>query len=52
MSAASVLSGATCTIEVEVLVPAAAADGSYGNVTSSSLADTRAGGHVDPAIDL
>ncbi|MEE8522548.1 MAG: hypothetical protein V3T72_01350 [Thermoanaerobaculia bacterium] len=45
--------GSTCTIEVEVLVPAAAADGDYLNVTSS-LTATVDGSLViiDPATDL
>lgn len=49
----SVASGQTCSIEVEVLVPAGSADGSYLNVTSS-LAATQGGGAVviDPATDL
>ncbi|WP_170941089.1 beta strand repeat-containing protein, partial [Antarctobacter heliothermus] len=44
----SVLSGQTCTIEVEVQVPAAAADGSYGNITSSLSTSF---GTTDPAVD-
>ncbi len=44
-----VLSGATCMIEVEVLVPAAAADDDYLNITSSLVTDL---GVVDPATDI
>ena len=44
----SVMSGTSCTIEVPVLVPAGAADGTYVNTTSSLLTSL---GTVDPAID-
>ena len=44
-----VLSGEKCTIEVEVLVPAGAADGTYLNVTSS-LSTSQ--GTIDPATDV
>lgn len=44
----TVLSGQSCSIEVPVLVPASAADGTYVNVTSS-LATNQ--GTVDPATD-
>lgn len=45
----SVLSGQTCIIEVEVLVPASTPDGSYGNVTSSLSATVGSPITVDPA---
>ncbi len=48
----SVMSGNLCTIEVPVLVPLAAADGTFGNITSSLSA--MLGGSpvtVDPATD-
>lgn len=48
----SVMSGNSCTIEVPVLVPLAAADGAFGN-TTSSLSATLGGNSVivDPATD-
>ena len=48
----SVLSGASCTIEVEVLVPPGSADGEYRNVTSRLSADQGGAVTVDPATDL
>ncbi|MBT54267.1 MAG: hypothetical protein CMF72_12835 [Mameliella sp.] len=45
----SVLSGQTCIIEVEVLVPASAPDGSYANVTSSLSANMGGAITADPA---
>lgn len=48
----SVLSGQSCTIEVEILVPAAAADGNYANITSSLTASQGSGAAaIDPATD-
>ena len=44
----SVLSGQTCTIEVPVLVPAAAVDGTYTNLTSILLTSV---GTIAPAFD-
>ena len=44
----SVMSGASCTIEVPVLVPLAAADGTFRNITSDL--DTSLG-EIDPAVD-
>ena len=44
----SVMSGQSCTIEVEVLVPAAAADDTYLNITSSLSTSL---GTIDPATD-
>lgn len=48
----SVMSGTSCTIEVPVLVPGGASDGTFGNVTSS-LSATLGGTPVtvDPATD-
>ncbi len=46
-SGGSVLAGQTCTIEVEVLVPAGAGDGTYSNLTSS-LTATMGGAIVMP----
>ena len=48
----SVMSGNSCTIEVPVLVPLAAADGTFGN-TTGSLSATLGGNPVtvDPATD-
>ncbi|MFK8013269.1 MAG: hypothetical protein AB8B80_14615, partial [Marinicellaceae bacterium] len=46
----SVLSGQSCTIEVGVLVPAAAADGAYVNITSALSADQGGAVTIDPAI--
>ncbi|MDX2428678.1 MAG: IPTL-CTERM sorting domain-containing protein [Xanthomonadales bacterium] len=48
----SVLSGASCTIEVEVLVPPGSADGEYRNVTSVLSADQGGAVTADPATDL
>ncbi len=47
-----VLAGASCTIEVDLLVPGGAADGVYSNLTSF-LSATQSGGAVvvDPAAD-
>ena len=47
-SGGSVMSGASCTIEVPVLVPAGAADGTYVNTTSSL---TTSLGTIDAATD-
>ena len=47
----SVLSEQTCTIEVEVLVPAAAADDTYTNITSSLAANQGGAVVIDPATD-
>ena len=47
----SVLSGQMCTIEVEVLVPSGAADGSYLNLTSSLSATQGGPVTIDPATD-
>ncbi|MCP4995755.1 MAG: hypothetical protein GY934_18555, partial [Gammaproteobacteria bacterium] len=44
----SVLSGTTCIIEVPVLVPVGAADGTYLNTTSSLVTSL---GTIDPATD-
>ena len=51
-SGGSVQSGTSCLIEVEVSVPAGAADGTYSNVTSS-LSANQSGGAVTiaPAVD-
>jgi len=48
----SVMSGASCTIEVEVLVPLGSADGEYRNVTSFLSADQGGAVTADPATDL
>jgi hypothetical protein len=45
----SVLSGTSCTIDVPVLVPAGAADGSYINTTSALSSSF---GISDPAVDI
>ncbi len=45
----SVLSGAMCTIEVEVLVPPGAADGNYLNITSFLSTSL---GSINPATDV
>ena len=47
----SVLSGAMCTVEVEVLVPAGAADGGYLNITSNLSAVQGGSVTIDPATD-
>ncbi len=47
----TVLSGTSCQIEVEVLVPPGAPDGVYNNVTSALLADQGGGVLIDPAVD-
>lgn len=47
----SVMSGQSCTIDVELLVPAGAADGTYSNVTSSLSADQGGTVIIDPATD-
>ncbi|MEM7584608.1 MAG: hypothetical protein AAF560_14555, partial [Acidobacteriota bacterium] len=49
----SVTSGSSCIIEVDLLVPAGAADGDYNN-TTSNLTATQSGGPVvaDPAVDV
>ena len=51
-SGGSVLSGQSCAIEVDVLVPASAPNGTFANITSS-LAATQGGAPVtiDPATD-
>ena len=46
-----VLSGETCTIEVEVLVPPGAADGTYQNTTSNLSASQGGAVTIDPATD-
>jgi len=48
----SVMSGQSCTIDIELLVPAAAADGTYSNVTSSLAADQGGTVVIDPATDV
>lgn len=49
----SVMSGMSCNIEVPVLVPLGAADGSYLNVTGSLSAVQSGGGiAIDPATDF
>ncbi len=40
-----------CTIEVELLVPAGAADGTYNNTTSSLIASQGGVVIIDPAVD-
>ena len=47
----SVMSGMSCMIEVDVLVPAAAADGTYSNVTSSLSANQGGAVTINPATD-
>ncbi|MFQ5524628.1 MAG: beta strand repeat-containing protein [Thermoanaerobaculia bacterium] len=47
-----VLSGEMCTIEVEVLVPPGAADGTYINTTSNLSASQGGAVAVDPATDV
>ncbi|MCP4897642.1 MAG: DUF4175 domain-containing protein, partial [bacterium] len=47
----SLLTGLTCTIEYDVLVPAGAADGTYLNVTSNLTATQGGAVTVDPATD-
>lgn len=47
----SVMSGQSCTIDVDVLVPVAAADGTYQNVTSSLAATQGVAITVSPATD-
>ena len=44
----SVMSGMTCTIEVPVLVPVGAADGTFLNVSSALVTSL---GLIDPAVD-
>lgn len=48
-SGGSVSSGQTCTIAIDVLVPAAAPDGDYNSVTSSLSANQNGGVTVAPA---
>lgn len=48
----AVLSGATCTIEIDVLVPASAANGDYGSASSSLSATQGSAVTIDPASDL
>ena len=48
----SVLSGQSCTIEVDVLVPPGAADGQFTNITSSLSATQGGVIVVDPAVDV
>jgi uncharacterized repeat protein (TIGR01451 family) len=48
----SLMSGLTCTIEVDLLVPAGAADDTYNNITSSVTATLGGSGvTLDPATD-
>jgi len=47
----SVTSGQSCTIDVEVLVPPGAADGTYANVTSNLSANQGGTVSIDPATD-
>ncbi len=46
-----VASGATCSIEVPLLVPGGAADGDYNNTTSVLIADQGGVVFIDPATD-
>ena len=49
----TVMSGDSCDIEVEVLVPVSAADGSYRNITSSlSASQSGVSVVIEPAIDF
>jgi hypothetical protein len=47
----SIVSGATCTIEVPILVPLGTADGNYPNVTSVLSIDQGGAAVIDPATD-
>jgi uncharacterized repeat protein (TIGR01451 family) len=48
----SVAAGVTCTIDVDVLVPAGAVDGRYSNTTSNLSATQGGPVVVDPAVDF
>ena len=47
----SVLSGQSCTIDVELIVPLGAPDGTFGSTTSSLAADQGGAVTVNPATD-
>jgi hypothetical protein len=51
-SGGAVNSGNSCTIDIDILVPAGAADGQYNNVTSQLTATQNGNVTVEPAADI